>query len=250
MTTATCSQCNKIDFAPTLKCKACGTAYDDATQAQILLGAVKEAHISSQVMPADSSPVGRVCQKCGHVHSTANFQKTERCPSCGAIFSHVAASIAKSKARATQQTANQPGVLGTIITAACLLILFRSCMGTDNTGSTQPGIRTEAAVSPSQPAIQVTASELFSAYDANEVSADSRYLGRRLIVRGVVQSIDSGISGPIVSLQTTNEFMPVRADDLPTSTAAILEKGQFITVDCSGGGATLGSPWLRSCSLQ
>ena len=242
MTTAICQQCKKTDFAPTTECKACGTRYDDATLARISLDAAKEAQAAAREADNGPMPQGRVCQKCDAVHAGANFHKQERCPACGAIYSHVAATIAKANAR--QQLQAQASPLSIIVGGVVDLLALHSCTGQSDTAATRS---TQTAA---QPPTYVSAAELFAAYDANEVSADTRYLGSRLIVDGTVQSIDSGISGPVVSIQTPNEFMPVRADDLPAADAARLSKGQPISVDCIGGGATLGSPWLRNCRLR
>lgn len=51
MPTVTCQHCNKTDFAPDMSCKGCGTAYDDATQAQIKTSALK-AEAAETVQPA------------------------------------------------------------------------------------------------------------------------------------------------------------------------------------------------------
>ena len=54
MLTVTCQHCNKTDFDPGSICKACGVAYDDATQARINVEALKRlANQGSE--PSDST---------------------------------------------------------------------------------------------------------------------------------------------------------------------------------------------------
>lgn len=60
--------------------------------------------------------------------------------------------------------------------------------------------------------LQVAAGELFSAYHENEVAADDRYKGKKLLVIGTVASIDKDFLDNInVQLRTSNQFMPVAA---------------------------------------
>jgi len=99
----------------------------------------------------------------------------------------------------------------------------------------------------------VTATKLFNDYHANEVSADDEYKGRRLLVTGIVNSIDKDLTGSIiVRLTTSNQFMSVDADmrDSQKSNAATLSRGQKVSVSCTGAGMVIGSPQLSDCALQ
>lgn len=99
-----------------------------------------------------------------------------------------------------------------------------------------------------EPSVRVTAMELFSAYDANEVAADAAYKGRRLQVVGEVAGIDKDFTNKvIVRLQTPNPFMSVMAYGVAPATAASLRKGQSISLTCRGDGLLMGSPVLRGC---
>jgi hypothetical protein len=98
--------------------------------------------------------------------------------------------------------------------------------------------------------MRVTAMELFSAYQRNEVLADSQYKGKELIVTGTVAEIRKDMfDNAVVDLATTNEFESVLAylDKGEEAKAATLSKGMAVTLLCEGGGATMGSPDLRNC---
>ena len=106
---------------------------------------------------------------------------------------------------------------------------------------------------PATSAIPVTAGQLFTDYQGNEVAADNKYKDKALLVSGTVQSIDKDFMDDIiVSLTTANMFMPVRAnlDDSEKSKAASLSKGQTIKVLCTGGGMVIGNPQLRDCTIR
>ncbi|MBE0446027.1 OB-fold protein [Psychrobacter sp. FME5] len=138
-----------------------------------------------------------------------------------------------------------------IVVAFILLMIIGALLGDDTTDST-----TNSEVSSSaEPAelIAVTARELFTAYDKNEVAADKQFKGKMLEVTATVSSIDSGFSdNAIVQLNTGNDFQSVSAegDETFTDIASTLNKGQEVTMICQGGGEIIGSPMLDNCVIQ
>ncbi len=99
------------------------------------------------------------------------------------------------------------------------------------------------------PVIDVTAKELSAAYDANEVSADASFKGRKLKVSGTVMGIDKDFTDNIIVKlgPTSNMFMSVFAYGMTPSRAGSLSKGQKLTLTCVGDGKMIGSPILREC---
>lgn len=107
-----------------------------------------------------------------------------------------------------------------------------------------------AAAAPPAPAVEVSATQLFQDYDANEVAADQKYKGKRLKVTGSVAGINKNAFDNIyVEIATPNEFSSVHAQGIPEATAAALQKGQAIEVSCNGAGLMMGSPMLDECSV-
>ena len=177
------------------------------------------------------------CRNCGKQIDSASF-----CESCGTHSGPTPNS-------AVQPTPTTPpkrriglwifaGVAGLIVIAAI------SSSSNDNSN---------ASSSSSGTAVNVTAAELFSAYQANEVSADNSYKGKVILATGTVQSIDKDFTDQaILSLTTSNEFMPVRVylDTGEASKAASLYRGATVRVLCRGGGMIIGSPNLDGCKIQ
>jgi hypothetical protein len=112
----------------------------------------------------------------------------------------------------------------------------------------------QSPVAPSQaPAIETSAGLLWRDYQRNEVSADSKYKGKILSVRGKLVAIKKNFSDDAyLVLETPNEFETVLANlqksELPN--ASTLVPGTIVTVICKGGGMTLGSPMLNDCAIQ
>jgi len=107
---------------------------------------------------------------------------------------------------------------------------------------------------PAKPAaLEVTSDKLHLDYTANEVAADQRYRERALRVTGAVRAIRRDVfDEPYLELWTTSEFETVDArfgrawaDEL-----ARINVGDHVAVQCIGTGMVLGSPRLRSCSVQ
>ena len=113
-----------------------------------------------------------------------------------------------------------------------------------------PAVAEEVAAPP----LNVTAEELYAAYAANEVSADDKFRGKRILVYGPVSSIDKDIADNIVvrlegggnSLATVDATIP----NSEKSKAAALAKGDKIALLCLGAGRSVGSPRLDRCSFQ
>jgi hypothetical protein len=109
---------------------------------------------------------------------------------------------------------------------------------------------TSESAPPAPAAIQISARDLFAAYDANEVAADGQYKGKQLEVTGAVESINKDFTdGVYVALEGGEMFDTLQAHDLDAQQAAALSKGQNVTLLCEGNGMVMGSPMLKDCKL-
>ena len=101
-------------------------------------------------------------------------------------------------------------------------------------------------------AIQISATELFQNYEANEVAADRNFKGQIIEISGTVQSIDSGMGdGANVQFNVGDEYglnsVTASGNESFDNFAASLSKGQTVTLRCVGGGEVIGQPFLRDC---
>jgi hypothetical protein len=105
----------------------------------------------------------------------------------------------------------------------------------------------------SKPPIEVTAEQLFRAYQANEAAAQQAYGDSPLLVSGTIAGVDLDIGdNPIVKLRTSNEFMSAQAAlaDSAKPRAAQLSKGERITLRCESVSEVIGTPMLRDCVIE
>jgi hypothetical protein len=98
--------------------------------------------------------------------------------------------------------------------------------------------------------LEVSASDLFAAYDANEVAADNQYKGKQLAVTGTVAGINKDFTDEVYVEIAGNEFMNIHARGIDPTVAAGLAKGTKITVVCEGGGLMMASPILNECEVR
>lgn len=116
------------------------------------------------------------------------------------------------------------------------------------------GSASSAPAAPDTAEVRVKASarELFSAYEANQLSAGQRFEGKPLEINGTISSIDESMGSPVLLLATSNQFMSVRAV-FPKSAATVLAtmaKGQKVTVLCDSLTEAGGFLSLHDCALK
>lgn len=99
--------------------------------------------------------------------------------------------------------------------------------------------------------IDVTATELWEAYRANEVNADGRYKGQVVRVTGVVDKVAKGLLGdPYVSLEAGDrKHVRCNFEDSVPALANIAPK-QTVTLRGLGDGASIGGPTLKRCVVE
>lgn len=119
-------------------------------------------------------------------------------------------------------------------------------------GSVQPSGTASAndTGAESSEVISVSAATIFRAYDGNEVAADGKYKGKRLLIAGTVDSIQSDLmDDPVVQL-SAGTFQWVQLHGLSQQDAAALSKGQQISALCVGQGELIGFPSAADCQLR
>lgn len=121
--------------------------------------------------------------------------------------------------------------------------------------SHQSTISQSPAQQPSMPAVnkeiyQTTARHLFAEYEQNEVATDERIKNKKVILLGVIQSIDkSAFDSIIVNLETSNQFMPatMSMQDSVKQKVITLKKGNKVAITCESMSRLLGSPSGSDC---
>lgn len=101
--------------------------------------------------------------------------------------------------------------------------------------------------------MEISAQALDSEYNANEAAAQQRYGDARLLVTGLIASINLDIGNdPYLVLSGNNEFLGPQAHlgDNSKGQAASLTKGQQIKMVCTGAKYIVGTVMLSACEIQ
>lgn len=104
--------------------------------------------------------------------------------------------------------------------------------------------------------IGIEAERLVAQYEANEIAADARYKDQMLAVTGIIGDFDKGPFGGLYVVLAAESmrafFSGVRCsfDKKNEAELSRLSKGERITVTGRCDGRTLGTVYLRDCSLQ
>ncbi|MEO7033109.1 MAG: hypothetical protein ABI548_04660 [Polyangiaceae bacterium] len=98
--------------------------------------------------------------------------------------------------------------------------------------------------------VKVSAAALLTAYQANEVAADNKYKKRKLAVTGTVAAISKDVfDHAFLSLASSNQFESVTAKGLDPIKLAEMNKGDSVSLICTGAGMVIGAPILDDCVL-
>lgn len=118
--------------------------------------------------------------------------------------------------------------------------------------TSQSDVSQESAKQPPIPVISVTAAQLMSEYDANELAADQKYKGKVVKITGKVNSIQKMMGSSFVTLGSGKEFeiQSVQAffDESYEGKLAQLQKGQSLTIQCTVDGKGMGVS-AKECSF-
>ena len=112
-------------------------------------------------------------------------------------------------------------------------------------------IQEEVAAS-SESSIKVSAADLYSEYEANEVGADSKYKGQTVLVSGTIEDIGTDIMDDIyITLGTSNMFASVQAFFAEEQAGEVgqLTKGSQVTVLCRCDGKFM-NVLLKGCQIS
>lgn len=192
------------------------------------------------------------CKKCGTEYSDdAKF-----CPNC-ATPNGDSAPVQPPVTPMQPPRKKKKGLVAVVIVIAVIVVIAAIAnLGGDeesDPGASQ-GAGTPKTEQTTEETIKVSAADLIKAYDENEVSADSRYKGKKLEVTGIIGDIGKDVlDDSYITLGSGGDFEIVSAqcyikkDNLDA--AAKLKKGDKITVVGKCNGSSL-NVILKDCTIK
>lgn len=182
--------------------------------------------------------------------------KMVKCKTCGADIAKTAKCCPNCGAPNNQQIPLWGRIIIAAVAAVMLIIMISDRDDSDDSASTSASAATTTVkeTATPEPAIEVTASELYSAYAENAVNADSIYKNKTVSVTGTITDIGQDIltNKPCVSLASGDAFGIYSVQCFfkdATDEIAALRDGDTITITGTCTGANLGIVQLSSCAI-
>lgn len=97
---------------------------------------------------------------------------------------------------------------------------------------------------------KISSTELFNAYEANEVAIDEQMKGKLVEVNGTVESIDKdAFDNIVIRLRTPNQFMSTSLElaESEKGKAIALSRGTKVAIRCDKMMRLMGSPMGSDC---
>lgn len=148
-------------------------------------------------------------------------------------------------------------VLAFIFLYVFLLVLSSAINGTDDTTTTGSGDSSVSSLQKSEPEIEyieVTANDLWNAFDDNEVAAEEKYNGKPVKVTGVISEINSAgtLTSANILLKADGAFLGCVQCNFNSSNAkalANLQKGQSVTITGTCGKLSITNIMISGCKV-
>lgn len=208
------------------------------------------------------------CRNCGKViPDSAKF-----CEHCGQATQDSTTDVRDNAVTAkNNKKKNRVGLILAIFAGLCIVGMIIT-NGLDTAGDNPSGISqssttgdhedtttrhedttasTTVPVDPYANAIAITADELFSAYDTNEVAADNQYKGKDLKISGTIKDIGKDILDNVyITLDCGEMIFSIQCyfDDSEVAVVGTLKKDQDITVIGTCDGQT-GNVVIKHCTI-
>lgn len=145
------------------------------------------------------------------------------------------------------------GVIGFLVS---MVLLASAAPSSDPAKTDQSPAPETPKIEESKPVekpITISSSALYTAYHDNEVAADMQYKGKLVEISGVIDGIDNGTfdNELIVRINAGTMFEYVSCTMLPSEKDNViaLKKDQSIKVSGRVTGSTLGTPFIKECSV-
>lgn len=194
------------------------------------------------------------CPECSHKIS----DQSTSCPSCGFVTSKINKPKVENLVRDPKPKKHNKGYKQASFKQVMIVLIggflfFYFFIKSDNNESLQASLAESDTPSQSEIQIETTAEEMIKTYEANEAKGDAIYKDKTIKIVGIVDSISSDFSDKAVVMLSSGKdkysFNNIHAsgDEQFHNQAINLNKGNKITLICTGNGEAIGSPFLKNC---
>ena len=133
-----------------------------------------------------------------------------------------------------------------------LIGIIASNEGTPQVDSSKPTVESKEEIK----YIEISASDLYAAFEENEIAADEKFKGKLIKITGIVNDINSkdtfSSANILLDVDDSTIFGCVQCNFNSTNEKALVsvEKGQSVTITGTCGGLSLYNIIVNACELQ
>lgn len=197
------------------------------------------------------------CKHCGkEIAEDAKF-----CPGCGKRTDEKSAPVFHVDPEAEKKHRKR-GCLTWLVAG---ILLFGGCVAifgdSDTPSPSEP--ETQSTTAPTgkpttapteEPVIEITPSELYNAYEENEVAADNQYKGKLVRITGTIDNIGKDILDEVyITIEAGNTFDSIQCyfeNEEQIEKVATLKSGEEITLVGECTGLTITTVMMHSCEIE
>lgn len=196
------------------------------------------------------------CKYCGkEIAEDAKF-----CPGCGKRTDEKSAPMFYVNPEAEKKHKKRGCltwlVVGVLLFGGCVAIFGDS----DTPSPSEPATQSTTAptekptTAPTEePVIEITPSELYNAYEENEVAADNEYKGKKVRITGTIEDIGKDILDDVYITINAGDYDEIQCyfeDQKQIGKVAALKSGEEVTIVGECSGLSILNVVLQNCELE
>ena len=196
------------------------------------------------------------CKHCGkEIAEDAKF-----CPGCGKRTDEKSAPVFHVDPEAEKKHKKRGCltwlVVGVLLFGGCVAIFGDS----DTPSPSEPATQSTTAptekpttVPTEEPVIEITPSELYNAYEENEVAADNEYKGKKVRITGTIEDIGKDILDDVYITINAGDYDEIQCyfeDQKQIDKVATLKSGEEVTIVGECSGLSILNVVLQNCELE
>ncbi len=181
--------------------------------------------------------------------------KMVKCKKCGKVFPMNMSNCPDCFTKRSLPVGSVIGVTICCVVAAICLGAIIGILASEETTSGTGGYQHEIGSETKIEYIEVSANDIFSSFEENEVAAEEKFEGKLVKITGIVSEINSksALTSANVLLKVDGTvFGCVQCNFNSENSKALanIEKGQTITIIGTCGGLSLYNVMINACELQ
>jgi hypothetical protein len=196
------------------------------------------------------------CKHCGKEIA----DDTKFCPECGGQITGPAPllQVDPNMPKKRKSGCGTCGLIALGVLIAFIALIFFPIIFSGTNSETTQTESTQATTTPTtapteEPVIEITPSELYNAYEENEVAADNEYKGKKVRITGTIEDIGKDILDDVYITINAGDYDEIQCyfeNQKQIDKVATLKSGEEVTIVGECSGLSILNVVLQNCELE